>query len=459
MIKAIRNLFKRKFFSGILDLRSLGNRFAYGTSQRYNWSYSEFYNICLETYNSNSDFQEMIEILARGCYSLPIGLQSIKDQAMKDIPEEIKDFLEAPMPDGGNLYDLVLIILISYYVAGEVCFLKDFKKNKVIFIRPDEVTKIDFVEGTPFKFTISPNPYSELKISKKFMYYENYFKAGKEQNQIAYLKHINPISRLRGLGIVPSLFNHVGILKEGPKWNFNLLLNDGKPAGVLHYPDPHKAQMASRGSGASQPGGADSVEEQIQKDFAGSINAGRLLFLRGGLAFTPITLKPKDLDFIAGLKFSREMIANRLGIPLQLVGSEAKQSFNNVREMKEHFQTATTVPLYNRVLKFITEKIIHDFWPEYSDYSICVDEAKTQVSSIKKFEKLKEMAASQIYTLNEMREEMGLKKLKIQNADVPIFKGGMPIDMLGAGMVDEEDDDDNDDDDKEEKTPEKDDKK
>ena len=432
----------------------MGNRFTFSTSQRYNWSYSEFYNICLETYNSNSDFQEMIEILGRGCYSLPIGYQEINSKEMKDLPADIHDFLLDPFLDGGSLYDLVLITLISYYVAGEVCFLKQHDNKKIIYIRPDEVTKIDFIAGRPFKFSLSPNPMHELKIEKNFKYYENYFKGGKEFNDIAYLKHINPISRLRGLGIIPSLFNHVGILKEGPKWNFNLLLNDGKPSGVLSFPDPQKTQVAAQVSGMNKPGGADHLGDLIKKEYAGAINAGRLLFLRGGLAFTPMSLKPKDLDFIAGLKFSREMIANRLGIPLQLVGSEAKQSFNNVREMKEHFQAATTLPLYNRVLRFITETIIHDFWPESRNFNLVVDEAKTQVASLKKFEKLKEMAASQIYTWNEMRLEMGLEELDVANADIPIVNG-KPLDQLGLGLEMEEDDDDK----KPEKDPKKDDKK
>ena len=49
----------------------------------------------------------------------------------------------------------------------------------------------------------------------------------------------------------------------------------------------------------------------------------------------------RDIDFQAGLKFSRESIANRLGIPLQMFGSENKSTYNNMREARTSFYLDT----------------------------------------------------------------------------------------------------------------------
>ena len=453
MFKRLFNRLKTRFKSfgpgWIYDLRSYSTGSGWSeTSFRYEFTWAEFYIMAIETYKSNSDFQEAIDKLATACSNLPIKLCKIKDDSEVEQPEELKIFLRQPLQNLDSWPDFILLSLISYYVGGEIIYFKKEETKKLVPVFPHELSKVDNLDGRPYRFHVSQAFFNRTKLLgfdqyKTNVVFDSEIKVNKgiesDLNKIAMMRTENLSIDNRGLSIVAGMLNHIGVLKQGPKWNHNLLRNEGRPSGIFYYPSPDKtALMASRSS--SDAAGAK-VEDEIKSNFAGSENAGKALFLKNGLAFKEVMMKSKDMDFIAGLRFSREMIANRLGIPLPLFGSEAKSSYNNLKEMKEVFFLNTISPLMNKFLYYLSQKVIPDFFPYLNDTYLCVDIDKTEYASMKKSELEQNLEKVTFMTENEKRERIGLEKLNIDNMDIPIKKGGTPIDQLGLGLVKDEDED------------------
>ena len=284
----IKNFIKKIFGIGgsVLDLRTFANSRGWNTSEyRYNWSYTEFYNMCLHTYNTNSDLQEGLEILIANCAELPICLKSKKDKKIIDKPPELQEFLMNPLQSGEGSYNFFLKFLVSYFIGGEVSFYKDYESKKIIYIRPDEISRIKIYDGKTFSIEVSSGFFSENKI-KESMYLRNqssrifevFIRSLLEHNQITHFLNPNLTVRGRGLSMVAGLLNHVGVLKEGPKWNFNLLLNDARPSGVLSYPKPlDSGQMMRQGAGQATVG-QEQIEDEVKTQFAGAGKCGKGYF-------------------------------------------------------------------------------------------------------------------------------------------------------------------------------------
>src|SRR5690606_31311928 len=71
-------------------------------------------------------------------------------------------------------------------------------------------------------------------------------------------------------------------------WNKALLDNSARPSGALVY----------GGAGNLSDEQFDRLKEELEQNFSGSANAGRPLLLEGGLDWRPLSLSPKDMDFL-----------------------------------------------------------------------------------------------------------------------------------------------------------------
>jgi hypothetical protein len=65
------------------------------------------------------------------------------------------------------------------------------------------------------------------------------------------------------------------------------------------------------------------LKSELELGFQGARNAGRPLLLEGGLDWKPLSLSPKDMDFIEAKNAAAREIALALGVPPMLLGSRA----------------------------------------------------------------------------------------------------------------------------------------
>ena len=422
---------KQYYVEGFLNqIQGRWFRSAYKTS----FTAVEFLQLCGETYNKNADFQEAIDKIATAIGDFDLVVRNMNGKEA-DVPQDIKEFLYNPTTDNCTYKQFIRNALVQFFVAGEVFYLKDSEKKKLTLVRPNEVTEIKVVDGMPFSYKISQGFFGRTKLARfdnsANYVFETNIKNKMPFNEVAHFFNNNPILDFRGLSIVVALINDIEVLYQGRTWNRNLLENEGRPSGVLFYP-PVSTGASRPLVGGGQQKGTKKVEEEAKHFFAGAENAGKVLILKGGLQFKEVTYKMRDIDFQAGLKFSRESIANRLGIPLQMFGSENKSTYNNMREARTSFYLDTCVPLANQFLMFLSRHILADFFDNFKTDYLCIDTMKIQQSSDRYIETMNKIDKIQFLTTNEKRELIGKKPLKLENTDTLLIPSGVQdIEELG----------------------------
>ncbi len=433
MFERLKNIFTKKtaFIQG--NLSDITGRWA-SSAYKYNYTYNEFIFIAQHAYNANPDLQEACHKISTYCLKLPICVNNPSGQLNGNLPKGAMDFLHSPSPSM-NWKQFVESSLIQYFVGGEVNYLDLAEVNEnpqLLLVYPNELKKVEYVEGIPFSYDVASAFFQRYKLQKflqenRNCIFENEYKKGMIYNRFSHFFNHNPTFHQRGMSIVVSMLNDIEILVKGRTWNRAVLENEGRPSGVFYYPPNAKGARSSSGTM-----GSNSVDEEIRQNFAGSQNAGKSLLLKGGLQFQSVMHNMKDIDFINGLKFSRSTIANRLGIPLPLFGSEENSTYNNLSEAKYTFYLDTCVPLMNKWLEFISTRILQPKGILNIGETLCVDLDKTDIANTRRIEKMKELSSVTHLTPNEKRDLCGYKPIKEMNADTLLIpKANVPIEELG----------------------------
>jgi hypothetical protein len=90
---------------------------------------------------------------------------------------------------------------------------------------------------------------------------------------------------------------------------------------------------------------------ELEAAFQGASNAGRPMLLEGGLDWKPLSLSPKDMDFIAAKHAAARDIALALGVPPMLLGIPGDATYSNYAEAQRAFWRSTVLPLVQRMAK------------------------------------------------------------------------------------------------------------
>ena len=392
---------------------------------KFNFTYSDFDRIGFSTYVRSADFREAVDLIWTQCAELPLCLTNLKKEK-KDLTDKLLMFLNRPM-NNTSWEGFVEQILVQKYISGEI-FLYNYQKGKrddvmyndfpnLFLVWPSEVLKVKWVDGLPYSYKVSSQFFDRNKIEKPDrLELEGRYERGKWISDIAYYKKPNPIGKEgRGLAPCAPLFNDIQIIVDGKLWNMNLLKNSGVPSLALFYPDKHPAAMGMNTS--SQFVGKEKVEEEIVKKVSGPENAGKVLFLQGGLQAKELSFKPKDIDYLAGLRHSRENIFSLLHIPL-IMATNTASTYNNVKEARQSFTMDTCVPLWNSILAWLSKEVLIPYGIiEDETLRLAVDLEATEVANTLRLEKIKALQAEDALTTNEKREALNYAPSEEDNAN------------------------------------------
>ncbi len=124
------------------------------------------------------------------------------------------------------------------------------------------------------------------------------------------------------------------------RWNKALLDNSARPSGALVYASTeHMSEdQFSR------------LKEELETAFQGTQNAGRPLLLEGGLDWKPLSLSPKDMDFMEARSGAAREIALAFGVPPMLLGLPGDNTYANYAEANRMFWRSTILPLVQRTM-------------------------------------------------------------------------------------------------------------
>jgi HK97 family phage portal protein len=162
---------------------------------------------------------------------------------------------------------------------------------------------------------------------------------------ILHLTLFNPLDDHYGFSPTEAAALALDIHNAASQWNKALLDNAARPSGALVY---------TGGDGSSLTDAQfDRLKTEFEAQYQGSANAGRPLLLDGGLDWKPLSLSPKDMDFVATKAAAARDIALAYGIPPMLLGLPGDNTYANYAEANRALWRQTVIPLIRRVMSDI----------------------------------------------------------------------------------------------------------
>jgi HK97 family phage portal protein len=162
---------------------------------------------------------------------------------------------------------------------------------------------------------------------------------------ILHLKLFHPINDHYGMSPIEAAATAIDIHNTASGWNKALLDNSARPSGALVY-------AASNGQMTEDQ--FTRLKSELETNFQGARQAGRPLLLEGGLDWKPLSLTPKDMDFIEAKNVAAREIALAIGVPPMLLGIPGDNTYSNYQEAQRAFWRQTVLPLVNRTARALS---------------------------------------------------------------------------------------------------------
>jgi HK97 family phage portal protein len=157
---------------------------------------------------------------------------------------------------------------------------------------------------------------------------------------ILHLTLFNPLDDHYGLSPMEAAATALDIHNAAGAWNKALLDNSARPSGALVVTTPQGIPL-----GDEQ---VQRLREELESGFQGPGRAGRPLLLEGGIDWKPLSLSPKDMDFVQAKAAAAREIALAFGVPPMLLGLPGDNTFANYAEANRGFWRQTVLPLVGR---------------------------------------------------------------------------------------------------------------
>lgn len=162
---------------------------------------------------------------------------------------------------------------------------------------------------------------------------------------ILHVRLFHPANDHYGMSPIEAAAAAIDIHNEAAKWNKALLDNAARPSGALVY-----AARDGHLTGEQY----DRLKAELEAGFQGARHAGRPLLLEGGLEWKPLSLSPKEMDFVEAKHQAAREIALALGVPPMLLGIPGDNTYSNYQEANRSFWRQTVLPLVNRTAKALS---------------------------------------------------------------------------------------------------------
>jgi HK97 family phage portal protein len=127
-------------------------------------------------------------------------------------------------------------------------------------------------------------------------------------------------------------------------WNKALLDNAARPSGALVVAGSTLTEAQF-----------DRLKEELEQNYGGSGNAGRPMLLEGGLDWKPLSLSPRDMDFVEAKSAAAREIALAFGVPPLLLGLPGDNTHANYAEANRAFYRQTVIPLVRRTAQALAQ--------------------------------------------------------------------------------------------------------
>lgn len=302
------------------------------------WTSRGYASLVREGVTKNAIVYRAVRMIAEAAASTPVALF----ENNVEIPDhELLGLLKKPnrLESGQDLLEAWfghLLISGNAYLEA-VCL--DGRPREIYALRPDRMKIAPAPDGWPqaYEYTVD---------GRTIRYRVTYPGAPAAAiNPVLHVKLPHPLNDHYGMSPIEAAGQAIDTHNAAARWNKSLLDNAARPSGALVY---------SLASGQLTDEQFQRLKDELQENFQGAGNAGRPMLLEGGLDWRPLSLTPRDMDFIEAKHAAAREIALALGTPPMLLGIPGDNTYSNYREANRTFWRQTVIPLATRAMKAIS---------------------------------------------------------------------------------------------------------
>ena len=394
-----------------------GRLIALDSGGRARWTPRDFGALSREGYSKNAIVFRAVRLIAEGVGSVSYLLY---EGAVEHSAHPLLDLIARPNPrqDGASFLDAVTAYLLlagNAYIEAVSLEAGSFADEdgaaaagaagvnvrELYALRPDRMKVVPGPDGWPQAFEYSVNgasvrfdqtPGSSAGVT-------NFVPP------ILQLSMFNPLDDYYGLSPLEAAAVAVDTHNAAAKWNKALLDNAARPSGALVYDGAEGSVMSDAQF--------ERLKKELADNYAGTINAGRPLLLEGGLDWKPMSLSPKDMDFMEAKHAAAREIALAFGVPPMLLAIPGDNTYSNYQEANRVFWRQTVLPLANRIGAALTQWLAPAFGP---GLSLVVDTDRIEALSADRAALWDRVTKAPFLTVNEKRAATGYGA--VQGGDV-----------------------------------------
>ncbi|CAA2140597.1 phage portal protein [Hyphomicrobium sp. ghe19] len=273
------------------------------------WAPRDYSAFAREGFMQNAIVYRSVRMIAEAAATIPLllyeGANEIEDHPLIDLLRRPSldhtgtDFLEA-------WYGFLLVAGNAYVEAVAL----DGEIRELHILRPDRMKVIPGLDGWPegYEYTVAGR-------SVRFV-----DEVAANVRPILHVRLFHPANDHYGMSPIEAAATAIDIHNTASSWNKALLDNSARPSGALVY-------AAANGQMTEEQ--FTRLKSELERSFQGARAAGRPLLLEGGLDWKPLSLTPKDMDFIEAKNTAAREIALAIGVPPMLLGIPGDNTYSN----------------------------------------------------------------------------------------------------------------------------------
>jgi HK97 family phage portal protein len=350
---------------------------------RARWSPRDYPGLAREGYLANAIVHRSVRLIsenAAACCFL------VFEGAQERDAHPLVQLLTRPNPrqDGGVFFEMLyahLLLAGNAYIEA-VALGSDVRE--LYALRPDRMKVVPGADGwaEAYEYSVGGRGVRFDQLASKVA-------------PILHLTFFHPLDDHYGLAPIEAAAIAVDTHNAAARWNKALLDNSARPSGALVY--------SSDGSVLSEQQ-FDRLKRELDNTYTGSINAGRPMLLEGGLDWKPMSLTPKDMDYLEAKHTAAREIALAFGVPPMLLGIPGDNTFSNYAEANRTFFRQTVLPLAARVGASIAQWLSPQFG---GSIRVVIDSDRIDALSADRSALWERVSNAAFLTLNEKREAVG----------------------------------------------------
>lgn len=353
---------------------------------RARWTPRDYAALAREGYGKNAIVHRAVRLIAESISGLTFLLY---EGAAEHDTHPLLDLIRRPNPrqDGPAFLDAVashLLLAGNAYIEAVGLPGETASVRELYALRPDRMKVVPGPDGWPqaYEYTVGGNTVR--------------FDQAAAQPPILQLALFNPLDDYYGFSPLEAAASAVDLHNAAARWNKALLDNAARPSGALVYD-------GGAGAPLSEPQ-FERLKTELERQYQGTANAGRPLVLEGGLDWKPMSLSPKDMDFLEARHAAAREIALAFGVPPMLLAIPGDNTYSNYQEANRVFWRQTVLPLAGRIAAALTQWLAPSFG---ADLVLAPDTDRIEALSADRAALWDRVSKAPFLTINEQRAATG----------------------------------------------------